>query len=717
MNSSGLRQALAKKPVRAKGTFVGVDIGSSAVRAAEIAVNGDRRSLRRFAQVGLPTGAVIDGEVIECDVVAGALRQLWKEGGFSTKKVVVGVSSQRVIIRPAEVDAMPVEQLRLALQFQAQGLIPIPIDEAVLDFAVLDPTVEPGGDKMRILLAAARREMVEAHLAALRTADLYPIAVDVVLLALLRATPPPPDPAAIDAVVSVGADLTSVAIRQQGSARFTRSVNIGGSKLTNSIADELGIAAAEAETLKSGLDGGASQESTAALAVLANGTRPLVDEIRSSVDYFLAQAERRGGGDRRQGQQRADGNGQGGVPGPDRVLMTGGAVQTPGLLAAITASLDTVVEVADPLARLDTRLSDCSEEQIGSARTQGLTPIGLALWGTLRADDRLNLLPPRGGPGATATPDGHYRWGQPARSGGRPGGHMGRAEHAGLPRQPGGQLGLCRQPVPEPGGGLARQCHQGEVRGDQSGRPGPAGAGRQRRLGRRARAGGNGAAPRRAAHQRHAVRRHRRQRDVVGFDQRHGVVFFQQRHLSCGDGPTGRDRQLLGDGKRGAGHGGPVASGDGHGPLADQRLGGSIHARRPHRHLHVDGVGHTGGRHPPGRSTPRRQVVTHRRIGAISAAAAGVMLMAFWLLAWSPTSANLAAAHKKQATAAGGNSVWWRCHRLCARPQRRAGHRDVGAPRRPGTAYRGTTQRYRQRQLRGTRLGILVKARARRPAP
>nr|MDQ6949681.1 type IV pilus assembly protein PilM [Actinomycetota bacterium] len=243
-----------------RGSLIGLDIGSFAVRAAEVSHDGGHPTLQRFAQVTLPPGAVSDGEVVDAQVVSAALRRLWSDGGFSSRRVVVGVSSQRVIVRPADVTAMSEVELRSALGFEAQELIPIPIDEAVLDFQVIDPLL-PNPDpntppNMRILLAAAQRDMVNKHLAAIRSADLDVVAVDTVSLAMLRAVPPPPVGVA-EAVVSIGGDLTTIAIREGNSPRFVRVLNIGGSDLTEALSRELAVNAQSAEDMKRRAAGGA----------------------------------------------------------------------------------------------------------------------------------------------------------------------------------------------------------------------------------------------------------------------------------------------------------------------------------------------------------------------------------------------------------------------------------------------------------------------------
>src|SRR4051812_93655 len=124
---------------RPKGPTIGLDIGSFAVRAAELSMDGPSPTLEHFGQVTLPSGAVVDGEVVDVDAVATAVKRLWAEAGFSSRRVVVGVSSQRVIVRQAEIVEMSERELRSSLQFQAADLIPIPVEEAILDFSLIAP--------------------------------------------------------------------------------------------------------------------------------------------------------------------------------------------------------------------------------------------------------------------------------------------------------------------------------------------------------------------------------------------------------------------------------------------------------------------------------------------------------------------------------------------------------------------------------------------------
>src|SRR5204862_7539596 len=118
-------------------------------------------------QVALAPGAVRGGEVLDAPAVAAAIRRLWREAGFRAKTVIVGVGNQRAVIRQADLPEMSTEEMRSALQFQAQDLIPIPIEDAVLDFQVIEEIPGADGNMVRILLVAGHRGMIDSLLAAL----------------------------------------------------------------------------------------------------------------------------------------------------------------------------------------------------------------------------------------------------------------------------------------------------------------------------------------------------------------------------------------------------------------------------------------------------------------------------------------------------------------------------------------------------------------------
>jgi type IV pilus assembly protein PilM len=116
---------------------VGLDIGTTAVRAAEVSVRRGQAVLERIGQAGLPEGVVVDGEVIDPDAVAAAIKDLWRRTRISSRRVIIGVANQRVVVRLVDLPWMQPDELRSSLGFQASDYLPIPVDQTELDYAVL----------------------------------------------------------------------------------------------------------------------------------------------------------------------------------------------------------------------------------------------------------------------------------------------------------------------------------------------------------------------------------------------------------------------------------------------------------------------------------------------------------------------------------------------------------------------------------------------------
>ena len=359
---------------------IGLDIGSSAIRAAEIVVSGDgRRSLRRYGQVGLPRGYVVDGEINNPVGVAEALRRLWAETGFKTSNVVLGVSGPRVFVRQADVSAMNIEETRSSLRFDGQELIPIPMDDASFDFGFLgDPVTDSSGKSMqRVLLVAAHREVLHNYLEVLTAAGLRATVMDASQLALMRAVPQPPSglatTAKVEVVVAIGAELTTVGVRQGGVPRFIRSLAVGGSRLTETISQRMHVELAVAERLKRGGTGPeVSTLSAQARKVMSTDMRDLAEEIRATIDFFVSQAN------------NSD---------VDKLLITGGGALTSGLAASIGGNLPVEVSLFDPLSTLDCSSLAYDAEQLRAVSAGAATAIGLALWPTDAPLIRLSILP------------------------------------------------------------------------------------------------------------------------------------------------------------------------------------------------------------------------------------------------------------------------------------------------------------------------------------
>lgn len=279
----------------ARSRVVGLDIGTSAVRASELEFTGGgpgkgSPKLVRFAQVALPPGAVQDAEVVEPETVATALRQLWRDGGYSTRDVVLGVGSQRVIVRELELPAGPMAQLRASLPFQVQDVLPMPVDEALLDFLPVATVDGAVGPTVRGLLVAASKDSVRTNVMAAESAGLRPQMVDLNAFALVRAIVRGKLAEQVVAIVDVGARVTTVIITAHGSPRFSRVLPSGGQNVTDAVSGHLQVSAAEAEALKREIGVGMAvrPDLAAGAAAVADVTGSLVESVRSTLGFYAA---------------------------------------------------------------------------------------------------------------------------------------------------------------------------------------------------------------------------------------------------------------------------------------------------------------------------------------------------------------------------------------------------------------------------------------------
>src|SRR5581483_9630737 len=316
---------------------LGLDVGTSAVRVVEVAFDhpggrgrrhpgGPAATVTRVGEVPLAAGAVRDGEVVDPTAVGAAISELWRQTGLRSRDVRVGLTGSRVVVRVIDMPSMPDDELEGAVRFSAADHISIPLEEAVFDHAVLEPAppAEPGGPPMvKVLIAAAYRSSLDGLLAAVSAGGLRAVAVDLVPFALVRAlttagaespepvqdgpleeggpTWPPSTAPEAEAIVSVGAALTTVVVHEAGRPKFVRTVQAGGDMLTAAIADELGLDPEAAEAAKRdayGSDELAAPDADHDLArrvarVVELRLAGILGEVQSGLAYWMAQSERR----------------------------------------------------------------------------------------------------------------------------------------------------------------------------------------------------------------------------------------------------------------------------------------------------------------------------------------------------------------------------------------------------------------------------------------
>jgi type IV pilus assembly protein PilM len=344
---------------------IGLDIGTSGVRAAELSFGKGAITLEKFGQVALPEGAVRDGEVVDPDTVAAAIKQLWAHTKFSSKKVVIGVANQKVIVRQVDLPWMPVSELKKSLGYQVQDFVPMPVEQAVLDFHPLEELdAENGNRVLRGLWVAAARDMVNASIEAVQKAGLSAVMVDLSSFAVIRSLTDADHlgmGARVEALVDVGARVTNIVVHQGGVPRFVRILLMGGQDVTDAVAERMGFPQDHAEAMKQQLGLGVPADGMdvqAATRVVEAVGATFVDEIRGSLDYYLASS--------------------GSAP-ISRLVLTGGGARLGGLAERLQAMTRVPVTVGTPMHGLQVGRTGLSPEQIAFVEPLAAVPVGLAL--------------------------------------------------------------------------------------------------------------------------------------------------------------------------------------------------------------------------------------------------------------------------------------------------------------------------------------------------
>ena len=317
--------------------IVGIDIGSTSVRAVEIeGTTKSRPTVVRVHEVPLPSGSAKSGEVIETHTVASALKRLWTTGGFKSKEVVLGMGNQRVIARDLVMPKMSLTQIREALPFQVQDMLPMPVSEALLDFYPISESEGESGPVVNGLLVAAVKQSVLANVDAAILAGLTPVEVDLIPFALTRLQARAHGGPQTIALVDVGSSTTNVVIIIGGVPQFVRIIPAGGNDATLAVAMSLEIEEGIAENAKRALGlspSSVNPEHRPILEHIHRATAELLNSIRNTLSYF-------------------DNTHQ--VANVERIVLSGGGARLGGFAAALQELTRTEVISADPFATLST---------------------------------------------------------------------------------------------------------------------------------------------------------------------------------------------------------------------------------------------------------------------------------------------------------------------------------------------------------------------------
>ena len=345
-------------PKRVK-RLVGLKIGASQLAAARVVNNGSPE-LVQVAREDLEHGIVVGGELREPELLAEALRAFFRKHKLPKQGVRLGIANNRIGVRIFEIAGIAdPKQLENAIRFRAQEALPIPIEEAVLDYHVLGERIDEEGAKVRrILLVVAYRELIDRYVAACRKAGIRLAGIDLEAFALLRALGEPhsdedgPSDAAL-VVVSIGHDRSTFAVSDGRACEFTRVLDWGGATLDIAIARELDCAPSEAEPLKREL-------SLASASVPEGYTQEQLDRAREAVQRQLQTFARELVSSLQFYQN------QPGSLGIGEIVITGGTAHLGGVADELQRLIGVRVAVGDPLMRVKLGKKVREAGQLGS---------------------------------------------------------------------------------------------------------------------------------------------------------------------------------------------------------------------------------------------------------------------------------------------------------------------------------------------------------------
>jgi type IV pilus assembly protein PilM len=351
---------------------IGVDIGSTGVRAAEVEWNGKKLKVLRVAEVPLPRGVVVAGEVRDPDALTAAVKLLWKQTKFSSKTVSIGMGGPQTLVRQVDLPWEPAEIFREALPLRVGSDLPVDPLEMTLDYHPLEEKKQGNFRIQRALvvgsLNAAAENASDALLAAglkIKRADFIPFALIRAAVATAGDGNPVPGPQGADeewpceVVVDVGGQITVVAVHYRGRPLFIRVVPAGSDAVTRALAEHVKISLDTAEAMKhylgisniadeavelsedddlyhikAAIADVSPQQREAAQHIVNAMAGHLVQVVRESVEYFLAASPN--------------------ITGVSRVLLSGGGTLLSGYAERLASELRAPVAFLAPIAAFGT---------------------------------------------------------------------------------------------------------------------------------------------------------------------------------------------------------------------------------------------------------------------------------------------------------------------------------------------------------------------------
>jgi len=338
-------------------SVVGLDIGSSCIKAIELKRSKGEIQVSHLGLEPLASDVVVDSMIVDSGQVSTSITKIFADRSIKTKQVATSVSGHSVIVKPIKVQSMSEAELVDSITTEAAQHIPFDIADVNLDFEILNPETE--GPQMDVLLVAVKKDKILNYTNVLSLAGKAPSVVDIDAFALQNCYEynyqPLPD--ATVALLNLGASVMNINIVKGTTPLFTRDVSVGGNQYTDSLQKELDLSFEDAEALKLGRKVGTVSED-AKTPILQQVTEIIVLEIQKTFDFFRATAS---------GEHI------------ERIFLAGGSSRVPGLVEALRQEFSLPVEVLNPFQRILPPTDPTEQELLEQNPGQLAVAVGLAL--------------------------------------------------------------------------------------------------------------------------------------------------------------------------------------------------------------------------------------------------------------------------------------------------------------------------------------------------
>lgn len=345
-------------------SLVGLDIGSSGVRVCELQQKGKgasvRYSLQKIGFAAVPPDCIVDGDIMDSNAVATAIRQVMADQKIKAKEVAISVSGQQVMVKKVTFPLMSPVELAESVRWEAESFFPAGqgLDSYALDYAVLEE--RPGEGNMDVVLVACRKDKLESYISCVAQAGCVAKVVDVDVFALQNAYEINHAAGASDevvALVNMGATFSNLTMMVGSRSVFWRDISWGANRFTDKLMEDWALGREEAEDVKRGKDAGGHNPEEVQPSLMATADA-FADELSRTIDFFRSSFK---------------------VDRLDRVLLAGGGALTPGLLDVLQDRLRVSVDRLNPLqsVEIDGRTVDPGTvRELGCAAS---VVVGLAL--------------------------------------------------------------------------------------------------------------------------------------------------------------------------------------------------------------------------------------------------------------------------------------------------------------------------------------------------